>query len=74
MNRPTLTLTLLLFGVLLITACQNPPIPYDLIIQNGTVVDGTGAPAYRASIAIQNDKIVKISTENIAAAPRNQAH
>ncbi len=69
MNIYKLPLTLLLFGLLLITACKQPPIPYDLIIQNGTVVDGTGAPVYRASIAIQKDKIVKISKEKIAAAP-----
>jgi N-acyl-D-amino-acid deacylase len=68
MNIHTLTSNLLLFGLLTITACKNPSIPYDLIIQNGTVVDGTGAPSYRASIAIKNDRIVKISKEDIDAA------
>lgn len=59
----------LLFGFLIITGCKKTAIPYDIIIQNGMIVDGTGAPAYPASIAIQEDKIVKISKENIAAAP-----
>ncbi len=67
MNRYTLTLTLLLFGFLIISACKKTTIPYDVIIQNGMIVDGTGAPAYHASIAIRKDKIVKISKESIAA-------
>ncbi len=72
MNIYKLPLTLLLFGLLLITVCKQSPIPYDVIIQNGTVVDGTDAPAYHASIAIQDDKIVKVSTEKIAVAPETK--
>src|SRR5579875_882761 len=33
---------------------------YDLLINNGTVVDGTGAPAFEADIAIVGDKIAEI--------------
>ncbi len=33
---------------------------YDIIIRNGTVVDGTGAPARRADVAIAGDRIVEI--------------
>ena len=33
---------------------------YDLIIKNGTVVDGTGAERYRADIAVANGKIAEI--------------
>ena len=65
MNIYKFPLIILLFGVLLITACKQPPIPYDIIIQNGMIVDGTGTPAYHANIAIQKDKIVKISKETI---------
>ena len=32
----------------------------DLIIRNGTVVDGTGAPARRADVAIAGDRIVAV--------------
>ncbi len=32
----------------------------DIIIRNGTVVDGTGKPAYKADIAIEGDKIACI--------------
>jgi len=34
---------------------------YDSIIQNGTIIDGTGAPAYRADIALKDGKIVRIA-------------
>ena len=34
--------------------------PYDLVIKNGTVVDGTGAPAQRADLAVSDGKIVAI--------------
>jgi N-acyl-D-amino-acid deacylase len=33
---------------------------YDLLIKNGTVVDGTGAPQYRADVAVTNGKIAEI--------------
>ena len=34
--------------------------PYDLIIRNGTVVDGTGKPAYKADVAVADGKIVEV--------------
>lgn len=33
---------------------------YDVLIKNGTVVDGSGRPMYRADVAIREDKIVAI--------------
>src|SRR6267154_505183 len=33
---------------------------YDLLLKNGTVVDGTGAPRFRADIAIAGDRIAEI--------------
>jgi len=33
---------------------------YDILIKNGTIIDGTGAPMYKADIGIKEDKIVKI--------------
>ncbi len=34
----------------------------DLIIRNGTIVDGTGAPSFKGDIAIQGDRIVEVGT------------
>jgi N-acyl-D-amino-acid deacylase len=33
---------------------------YDLIIRNGTVVDGTGLPQYKADVAVSGDRIAAI--------------
>ena len=35
---------------------------HDLIIRNGTLVDGTGAPPVRGDIAIDGDRIVQVGT------------
>ncbi len=35
--------------------------PHDLVITNGTVVDGTGAPARRADVGIDGDRITAIA-------------
>ena len=43
--------------VLLLINCENP-IPYDLIIKNGLVYDGTKNPPQTLDIAITEDKIV----------------
>ena len=33
---------------------------YDILIKNGTIVDGTGAPGYAADIAIKDGRILEI--------------
>jgi N-acyl-D-amino-acid deacylase len=43
---------------------------YDLLILDGTVVDGSGAPAFEGDIAIVGDKIAKIGDLNGAEATR----
>jgi N-acyl-D-amino-acid deacylase len=35
---------------------------YDVAVRNGTVVDGTGAPGYRADVAILGDRIAALGT------------
>ncbi len=34
--------------------------PYDLVIRNGQVVDGTGNPWYRGDVAVRGDRIVAV--------------
>lgn len=52
--------------VAVLSACGSPstettaPPQYDLMIANGTIVDGSGAPAFESDIAIVGDEIVAI--------------
>ena len=41
--------------------------PYDVIIKNGTLIDGTGAASQMADVAIQGDKILEVGTLNARA-------
>lgn len=56
---------------LFLTACsmnQPPkPLPFDLKITNGRLLDGTGAPWYRADIGVRGDTIAAIG--DLSSAP-----
>jgi N-acyl-D-amino-acid deacylase len=41
--------------------------PYDLVIKNGTVVDGSGLPRYRADVGVQHGRIAAIGRIREAA-------
>ncbi|HEX6939756.1 MAG TPA: D-aminoacylase [Longimicrobiales bacterium] len=53
-------------GVCLALAAAPQEPVYDVLIRGGVVVDGTGAAAYRADVAVRGDRIAKVSTEPIA--------
>ena len=42
--------------------------PYDLILKNGWIVDGSGSPRYHGEVAIRGDKIAAVGFLNGAAA------
>src|SRR5579864_6150594 len=44
--------------------------PYDVIIHNGHIVDGTGSPWYSGDVAIQNGRIAAIGQLAEASAER----
>lgn len=45
----------------LITPLTSQTPPFDLLIQNGRIVDGTGAAWFRGDVAIKGDAIVRIA-------------
>ena len=55
----TLALAVLVVGYFVVKAQSSQP-AYDLVITNARVVDGTGNPWFRADVAIQNGRIVRI--------------
>jgi len=48
------------FALLLLTTLAACAQPYDLIIRNGHIVDGTGSPWYSGDIAIQGGRVAAI--------------
>jgi dihydroorotase/N-acyl-D-amino-acid deacylase len=68
--RPTIA-TLLFLLVLAGISCQpSGEGPYDIIIQNAKIVDGTGNPWYQADIGVYRDKIVSIGKLDARLAKR----
>ncbi|MBA3891064.1 MAG: D-aminoacylase [Gemmatimonadaceae bacterium] len=51
------------------TQAPAAPAPYDIVVVNGTVVDGTGAARYRADIGIRDGRIVRVSRASLAGEP-----
>jgi N-acyl-D-amino-acid deacylase len=70
MQRTTLGLTTLAsVAFVTLASCAQPrATDYDLLIRNASVVDGTGAPAYRANVLVKGDTIVAIDTNMSADA------
>ena len=53
-------------------AAQAGGAPYDIILRGGTVVDGTGAPRYRADVAIEKGELPEFG-RRVHAAPTIRA-
>ena len=77
-SRPRLSSRAKLCGVLccgmLVLASlsqgQTPAQPYDIVITNGHIIDGTGSPWYSGDIGIRDGKVAAIT--NLSAAPRKR--
>lgn len=58
---------------LLSFSCEKEK-PYDLIIEKGEVLDGSGSPAFKADVAIRDGRIIKVGDlESAEAAQRVDA-
>jgi N-acyl-D-amino-acid deacylase len=61
-------------GLLALSLCALPvyaaEAPYDLVLRNARIVDGTGSPWYRADLAIRGDTIAQIAPSIAAPAAR----
>ena len=70
MNAYRLSAAALLFACACASTLRAQPRrpQYDLLIQNGAVIDGSGAPRARADVAITGDRIVRVSPTPLNAA------
>ena len=59
-----------LLALLLLAAAHAAPGPYDVVIRNGRIIDGTGSPWYSADVAIRGGRIAAIGKLDGASAKR----
>src|ERR1700740_2079226 len=60
-----------LFAILLLApAAHAQAVPYDLVIRNGHIIDGTGSPWYSGDIGIRDGRIAAIGNLSGASAKR----
>lgn len=63
--------SLFLCGAIALASCRHAapvaPVAYDLLITNGTIIDGTGAERYPGDVAITGDRIVRVQRGSLHA-------
>jgi len=65
----------LLLPVFSLLSCADPNAgkPYDIVITNARIVDGTGNPWYYGDVGIRGDRIATIAPRNaLSAEPANE--
>jgi len=65
--NPLARRTVIVMAAALATACRTVP-TYDVLLRGGTVLDGTGATARTADVAIRGDRIARIGNLSKAKA------
>ena len=79
MNRGKATSPITLLGCVLLAACASMPGgggprpdagPYDVVIEGGRIVDGTGAAWFYGDVALQGDRIARIAPRGALAGAR----
>ncbi|MBI3412327.1 MAG: D-aminoacylase [Planctomycetes bacterium] len=51
-------------------AAQDNPVQADVVIENATIIDGTGQPGKVGDVAIKDDKIVAVGKFQVAGKPK----
>ncbi len=54
-------------GAAAFAAQQSPPRPFDLLITNARIIDGTGGPSTTGAVAVRDGKIAAINPTIIGA-------
>ncbi len=54
--------------LLVLAGCSDPQPAYDILIRNGRVFDGSGAPGVVTSVAIRGDRIASMAAADSATA------
>ena len=63
-----------MFGLMAaLTSCSEPPPAYDMLILNGTIVDGSGASGLEGDLAIVvTHRFTLMSTSNLLMKPESR--
>ena len=72
--RPALAAALVALAASSTTRMSARQSPYDLIVRNGHIVDGTGNPWFPADVGIRGDRIVAVGSSPARAPPGRSRH
>ena len=67
-SRLTLVIVGAAIGCVVLFGAQEPPRPFDLLITNARIVDGTGGPSFTGSVAVRDGRIAGVGNVTGAAA------
>jgi len=64
--------SIIILCIVLIAGCTGKN-KYDILIENGTIIDGTGKPGYKGNLAVRGDRIVAMGNVTGKAATKIDA-